>query len=148
MRPLLYISGPYSAGDGRTTVGNIAIARAHAEVAWRRGWAAICPHLNTARFEETCPSLCHDDWLDGESDDPSPDSTRMSMRCSCCLAGCRARGRCGSTSEPGHEGWRSSTRSPPRSASPRPGIGPDRSGREGTIYQRWTIDVDPDGRDV
>jgi len=66
MRPLLYISGPYSAGDGRTTVGNIAIARAHAEVAWRRGWAAICPHLNTARFEETCPSLCHDDWLDGD----------------------------------------------------------------------------------
>ena len=66
MRPILYISGPYSAGYGRSVAENIAVARAHAEMAWRRGWAAICPHLNTAHFEETCPSLSHDGWLNGD----------------------------------------------------------------------------------
>lgn len=65
-RPILYISGPYSAGNGRTVAGNIAVARAHAERAARRGWMPITPHLNTAYFEETCPSLYHDDWLDGD----------------------------------------------------------------------------------
>ncbi len=36
-RPILFISGPYSAGNGRTIAENIAIARAHAEAAARKG---------------------------------------------------------------------------------------------------------------
>ena len=36
-RPILYISGPYSAGNGRTVADNIAIARAHAVAAARKG---------------------------------------------------------------------------------------------------------------
>ena len=35
-RPILYISGPYSAGNGRTIAENIAVARAHAVAAFRR----------------------------------------------------------------------------------------------------------------
>jgi hypothetical protein len=35
-RPILYISGPYSPGNGRTVTENIAVARTHAEAAWRR----------------------------------------------------------------------------------------------------------------
>ena len=49
-RPILYLSGPYSAGNGRTVADNIAVARTHAEAAWRQGWAAFCPHLNCAGF--------------------------------------------------------------------------------------------------
>jgi len=65
-RPILYISGPYSPGNGRTIAENIAIARAHAEAAWRQGWAAFCPHLNTAGFEITCPEIPHSAWLAGD----------------------------------------------------------------------------------
>ena len=56
-RPILYISGPYSPANGRTVADNIAVARTHAEAAWRQGWAAICPHLNCAGFEVTCPDV-------------------------------------------------------------------------------------------
>lgn len=65
-RPILYISGPYSAGNGRTTERNIDTARAYAVAAWNMGWAAITPHLNTAHFETLCPNLDHADWLDGD----------------------------------------------------------------------------------
>ena len=65
-RPILYISGPYSAGNGRTVADNIAVARTHAEAAWRQGWAAFCPHLNTSGFEVTCPGVSHEEWLAGD----------------------------------------------------------------------------------
>ena len=66
MRPLLYISGPYSAGNGRTVAENIAVARAHAVAAARRGWFPVTPHLNTAHFEIDCPEIPHADWVNGD----------------------------------------------------------------------------------
>ena len=36
-RPILYISGPYSAGHGRTVAENIAIARSYAVAAIEMG---------------------------------------------------------------------------------------------------------------
>ena len=65
-RPILYISGPYSAGNGRTVEENIAVARSYAAAAWRQGWAAFCPHLNTAHFEVDCPEISHKEWLAGD----------------------------------------------------------------------------------
>jgi len=65
-RPILYISGPYSAGNGRTVADNIVIARAHAEAAARKGWMPFTPHLNTAHFEDSCPNVSHQEWLDGD----------------------------------------------------------------------------------
>ena len=65
-RPILYISGPYSAGNGRTVAENIAVARAHAEAAARKGWMPFTPHLNTAHFEDFCPNVSHQEWLDGD----------------------------------------------------------------------------------
>lgn len=64
-RPLLYISGPYSPIPGRTIDTNIEIATAYAVAAWERGWAALCPHLNTARFDRrsTLPYL---EWIAGD----------------------------------------------------------------------------------
>jgi hypothetical protein len=66
MRPILYLSGPYTPANGRTTEQHIAVARAHAEAAWRQGWAAFCPHLNCAGFEVTCPDVSHEEWLAGD----------------------------------------------------------------------------------
>ena len=66
MRPILYLSGPYSAGNGRTVADNIAVARRYAVAAARKGWAAFCPHLNTSGFEVTCPEIPHSAWLAGD----------------------------------------------------------------------------------
>ena len=66
MRPILYISGPYSAGNGRTVAENIAVARRYAVAAARKGWMPLTPHLNTAHFEEDCPEIPNEDWIDGD----------------------------------------------------------------------------------
>ena len=65
-RPILYISGPYSAGNGRSVTDNIAVARAHAVAAARKGWFPFTPHLNTAHFEVDCPDVSHEEWLAGD----------------------------------------------------------------------------------
>ena len=65
-RPILYISGPYSAGHGRSVTDNIAVARAHAVAAVRNGWFPFTPHLNTAHFEVDCPEVPNEDWIDGD----------------------------------------------------------------------------------
>jgi hypothetical protein len=64
-RPVLYLSGPYSATEDNSVTDNIAVARQFAVKAWEKGWAALCPHLNTAHFEGDC-DLDHADWLDGD----------------------------------------------------------------------------------
>jgi hypothetical protein len=65
-RPILYISGPYSAGNGRTVAENIAVARSYAVAAARKGWMPFTPHLNTAHFEVDCPEIPHSAWLAGD----------------------------------------------------------------------------------
>lgn len=50
--PILYIAGPYSAPTKTKRDHNIAAAQNAALQAWANGWTAICPHLNTARFDD------------------------------------------------------------------------------------------------
>ena len=60
---LIYIAGPYR-GNVRE---NIAAARKAAIAVWEAGHTAICPHLNTANFEEDCK--CENDrYLQGDLD--------------------------------------------------------------------------------
>ena len=65
-RPILYISGPYSPGNGRTIAENIAVARSYAVAAAKAGWMPFTPHLNTAGFEIDCPEISHEEWLAGD----------------------------------------------------------------------------------
>ena len=65
-RPILYIAGPYSAGNGRTVADNIAVARKYAVAAAKAGWMPFTPHLNTAGFEVDCPEISHQEWLAGD----------------------------------------------------------------------------------
>ena len=65
-RQILYISGPYSAGNGRTVAENIAVARKYAVAAANAGWMPFTPHLNTAGFEVDCPEISNDDWIEGD----------------------------------------------------------------------------------
>ncbi len=66
MRPILYVCGPYTGKDNQETTDNIMRAREYAVVAWERGWAVFCPHLNTANFERYIPSIEHSEWVDAD----------------------------------------------------------------------------------
>lgn len=59
---LLYVAGKYT-GDVDT---NIDTARYVAETLWQLGHAVICPHLNTAHFEDTIPDVSWETYLAGD----------------------------------------------------------------------------------
>ncbi len=63
---LLYISGRYSAATLAERQENIAKARACAGELWTRGHAVICPHLNTANFEDDFPAIDYDAYIAGD----------------------------------------------------------------------------------
>lgn len=60
---MAYVAGPYRDSRGHFWISkNIEAARSVAAALWERGFAAICPHMNTAHFD----GLCHDEvWLAG-----------------------------------------------------------------------------------
>ena len=62
---LIYVAGPYRPGNGRTVAENIDEARVLAVECWYKGYAAICPHLNTAHMEDTLTDVPIETWLDG-----------------------------------------------------------------------------------
>jgi len=47
-KKIVYIAGPYRAETENGVYENIQAARLEALKWWRRGYAVICPHLNTA----------------------------------------------------------------------------------------------------
>ena len=55
---IVFISGKYR-GD---IEANISHAEQASKALWRQGYAVICPHLNTARFDGICPDNV---WLEG-----------------------------------------------------------------------------------
>lgn len=44
---IAYIAGPYRAKNGRTVLQNISAAQAVAVKYWRKGFAVLCPHMNS-----------------------------------------------------------------------------------------------------
>jgi hypothetical protein len=64
-RPILYISGPFSAKDPIHGIEqNILTASKYALEAWEKGWGVICPHKNTQGFQHT--NLPYDVWIQGD----------------------------------------------------------------------------------
>lgn len=53
---IIYLAGPYTGKDKGETVSNIAKARCVAHDCWEAGYATICPHMNTAEFDDIEPS--------------------------------------------------------------------------------------------
>ncbi len=62
---VIYLAGPYRAKDQRLKAQNIMKARNAAERLWKQGWVVLCPHLNTAFFDEDCPEVPNQVWLMG-----------------------------------------------------------------------------------
>lgn len=60
---LAYIAGPYRSKNGLTVLMNIRSAELVAIRYWTKGYAVICPHLNTAFFDGICPDAI---WLAGD----------------------------------------------------------------------------------
>ena len=58
-----YIVGPYRAKTVSGIAQNIQTAEKYAIKYWRRGYAVICPHKNTAFFDGECPDEV---WLEGD----------------------------------------------------------------------------------
>ena len=44
---LVYVAGKYRGKNENEVYENINLARSHAHKLWQRGYAVICPHLNT-----------------------------------------------------------------------------------------------------
>ena len=60
---VVYIAGPYRADTPHGIVENIRRAEDVAITYWRRGYAVICPHKNTALLDGACPD---ETWLKGD----------------------------------------------------------------------------------
>jgi hypothetical protein len=60
---IAYISGPYRADSPNGIYHNIQKARKVAIKYWGKGYAVICPHLNTAFMDGACPDHV---WLEGD----------------------------------------------------------------------------------
>jgi hypothetical protein len=60
---LAFISGAYRADTVHGIVENIRKAEAASIECWRRGYAVICPHKNSALLDGVLPDKV---WLDGD----------------------------------------------------------------------------------
>ena len=58
-----YIAGPYRAATPSGIVENIRHAEKYAKKYWNKGYAVICPHMNTALFDGIAPDEV---WLEGD----------------------------------------------------------------------------------
>jgi hypothetical protein len=60
---VVYIAGPFRGKSHWDVAQNIRRAEALALEVWKLGAAAICPHLNTAHFQDAAPDKV---WLEGD----------------------------------------------------------------------------------
>ena len=66
---VVYIAGPYTATAQHPDKEiNVELARTVAQHLWSRGFAAVCPHLNTLDMEcdGDTQSLPHHRWIEGD----------------------------------------------------------------------------------
>lgn len=62
-KQIVYIAGPYRAATPHGIVENIRKAESVALEYWKKGYAVICPHKNTALFDGAAPDNI---WLEGD----------------------------------------------------------------------------------
>lgn len=60
---VIYVAGPFRGPHHWAIAENIRRAEALALEVWRLGAAAICPHANTAHFQDAAPDAL---WLEGD----------------------------------------------------------------------------------
>jgi nucleoside 2-deoxyribosyltransferase len=60
---VIYTAGPFRGKDHFVIAENIRKAERLALAVWNLGAAALCPHANTAHFQDAAPDQV---WLDGD----------------------------------------------------------------------------------
>jgi nucleoside 2-deoxyribosyltransferase len=60
---VVYVAGPFRGPDHWAIAENIRNAERLALEVWRAGAAVLCPHANTAHFQDAAPDRV---WLDGD----------------------------------------------------------------------------------
>lgn len=60
---VVYVAGPFRGKSHWDIAENVRNAERLALEVWRRGAVAICPHANTAHFQDAAPDHV---WLDGD----------------------------------------------------------------------------------
>ena len=63
---VIYVAGKYRGDSAWETYYNIHLARLAAWRLWNEGWAAICPHSNTAFFDGGASFSDYNKWLQGD----------------------------------------------------------------------------------
>lgn len=61
--PVIYVAGPFRGPSHWAIAENIRNAERLALEVWKLGAAAICPHANTAHFQDAAPDQV---WLEGD----------------------------------------------------------------------------------
>jgi hypothetical protein len=74
---LIYVSGPYRALTPEGVQANINRARIAAQSLWAKGWAVICPHMNSAHFEGESQMYLDGDLAIIDRLDPEKDALYM-----------------------------------------------------------------------
>lgn len=65
MKPIIYISGPFSHEDTLHGIDqNILTASKYALECWKKGYFVICPHKNTSGFQHC--DLPYETWIEGD----------------------------------------------------------------------------------
>ena len=62
---IVFLSGPYTGETLEETENNIKRAELMAVKLWGAGYTVICPHLNTANFENICKCK-YEDYIEGD----------------------------------------------------------------------------------
>ena len=60
---VVYVAGPFRGKSHWDIAENIRTAERLALQVWKSGMVAICPHLNTAHFQDELPDMT---WLNGD----------------------------------------------------------------------------------
>ena len=64
---VIYVAGPYNGKDHLDIQQHILNASKVAIECWKKGWAVICPHKNTAGFEAyEGENIKWQTWIDGD----------------------------------------------------------------------------------
>ncbi len=64
---IIYVAGPYKGYNHHDILQNILNASRLSIECWKKGWAVICPHKNTAGFD-ACQTIdiTDDTWIQGD----------------------------------------------------------------------------------
>lgn len=62
--PVVYVAGPYRAGNRARVTLNIQSARAVGLLAIEKGWSALIPHANTGDLDLYAPTIPDEFWLE------------------------------------------------------------------------------------